>query len=42
MTPRRARRTGPKALFVGSLAQKRSFFGKLDQSAQTEFSVCAL
>ena len=27
--PRRARRTGPQALFVGSLAQKRSFFDKL-------------
>ena len=26
---RRARRTGPQALFVGSLAQKRSFFDKL-------------
>ena len=29
ITPRRARRTGPQALFVGSLAQKRSFFDKL-------------
>ena len=28
-TPRRARRPGPQALFVGSLAQKRSFFDKL-------------
>ena len=29
ITPRRARRTGPQALFVGSLAQKRSFCAKL-------------
>ena len=29
MTPRRARRTGPKALFVGSLAQKLRFCAKL-------------
>ena len=28
--PRRARRTGPQALFAGSLAQKRSFFDKLE------------
>ncbi|MBS5226726.1 MAG: hypothetical protein KHY82_01110, partial [Subdoligranulum sp.] len=29
ITPRRARRTGPQALFVGSLAEKRCFFAKL-------------
>ena len=29
ITPRRARRTGPLALFVGSLAQKRSVCAKL-------------
>ena len=34
ITPRRARRTGPQALFVGSLAQKRSFFTKLARRPQ--------
>ena len=34
ITPRRARRTGPQALFVGSLAQKRSFFTKLKRGTR--------
>ena len=34
ITPRRARRTGPQALFVGSLAQKRSFSTSCSASAE--------
>ena len=38
--PRRARRTGPQALFVGSLAEKRCFFAKLagDVEGMTDWS----
>ena len=41
ITPRRARRTGPQALFVGSLAQKRSFFDKLRHNEKLIVPFCA-